>query len=444
MNSPAQHRLDQLSDEVARRHLAGTITKSFMDQVEAEAEDLNIQIRTRQAGLKYAGAASPYPDGNPAYGVGDYDASGYPTGVQWKSFGLPSGAPQVPPTSLQISNEQTKSLFDAAKAGTPYKVQLGIGQKDFASTLRHKAAGLPLTEGGLSAQLPAIQVPGDMGQYGKPYEPFRLFANIPTVGMTGPSAAYLQHVANTNEATRVAEGAPKPSLGPTVNELFVKPLKLAATVEASVEVLQDHEAFAQWLPVELQRSVVNAESLYLIQANAPGGPTAPEFNGLLGTPGVLTQDATADTSGGLDSISKAYVKIRTGSAFSEPDLVLTSPATAASLLRLKATTGTYILDVVRGPAGLNQQADLDIWGVPLRTSTQCPDGTAIVLSIQGGAAVGWIRHGLELMFNPYGGTTDAGVDLWRTNQYSWRAEERISLSVPRPAAICVVENVPIT
>jgi hypothetical protein len=52
--------------------------------------------------------------------------------------------------------------------------------------------------------------------------------------------------------------------------------------------------------------------------------------------------------------------------------------------------------------------------------------------------------GLELMYNPYGGTTDAGVDLWRTNQYSWRAEERISLSVPRPAAICVVTNLSTT
>jgi Phage capsid family len=195
------------------------------------------------------------------------------------------GFPQVAPPSLDISGEQVKSLFDAAKAGTPYKVQLGT--KDFASQLRHKAAGAPLTESGLNAQLPAIQVPGDRGQYGKPYEPFRLLANIPTVAMTGPSAAYLQHTTNTNEATRVADGQPKPSLGPTINELFVKPLKIAATVEASMEILQDHEAFAQWLPVELQRSVVNAEGLYLFQANASGGPTASEFNGLLATSGTI-------------------------------------------------------------------------------------------------------------------------------------------------------------
>jgi hypothetical protein len=91
-----------------------------------------------------------------------------------------------------------------------------------------------------------------------------------------------------------------------------------------------------------------------------------------------------------------------------------------------------------------QQNSFDVFGVPVHTSTQCPDGTAIVLSISGGAAVGWIRMGLELQYNPYGGTTDAGADLWRTNQYSWRAEERISLSVPRPAAICVVTNLPVT
>lgn len=75
--------------------------------------------------------------------------------------------------------------------------------------------------------------------------------------MTGPSAAYLQHTANTNEATRVAEGQPKPPLGPTVTENFIKPLKIAATVEATLEILQDHEQFAQWLPIELQRSVAH-------------------------------------------------------------------------------------------------------------------------------------------------------------------------------------------
>jgi HK97 family phage major capsid protein len=438
-DSAARARLKELTDEVARRTLDDTLTNKRMDEIAAESEQLETQIRTYKSALRYAGSASPseWGYGNTNPGDNDNALNGYGSGGPWKSFGLPS-APQVPPPSLDVSSEHVKSLFDAAKASAPYRVQ--IGTKDFASSMRTKTAGAPLTESGLNAQLPAIQVPGPYGQYLKPYEPFRLLAAIPTVAMTGPSAAYLQHTTNTNNATRVAEGAAKPSLGPVVTENFVKPMKIAATVEASLEILQDHEQFAQWLPLALQQNVINQESLYLFQANAAGGPTATEFNGLLATSGTLAQDATGLAA--ADAISLAYVKIRTGSAFSEPDLVITSPTTAAAILRTKSTTGSYIFDVVRGPGGLNQQNEFDIFGVRTVTSTQVPDGTAIVMSIQGGAAVGWIRMGLELMYNPYGGTTDAGADLWRTNQYSWRAEERISLSVPRPSAICAVTNLP--
>jgi HK97 family phage major capsid protein len=433
--SAIRARVQDIYDELQSKNLSAARVK----ELSTEMDQLDIQFRTKKAATRLAGSASPaewgFSDINPGYF--DNGASGYGTGVQWKSFGLPS-APQVPPPSLDISGEQVKSLFDAAKAGAPYKVQLG--QKDFASSLRYKTAGAPLAESGLNNQLPAIQVPGPYGQYLKPYEPFRLLANIPTVAMTGPSAAFLVHGSNTNNAARVGEGQPKPSLGPVITENFCKPMKIAATVEATMEILADHEAFAQWLPVALQQNVINAESLALIQQNASGGPVGAEFNGLLATSGVLAQDATGLSF--ADALSMAYVKIRTGSAFSEPDLVLTSPATAAAALRSKSSTGAYIFDIVRGPGALNQQNEFDVFGVRTVTSSQCPDGTAIVMSRQGGAVVGWIRMGLEVMYNPYGGTTDAGADLWRTNQYSWRCEERVSLSVPRPSAICVVSNLP--
>jgi HK97 family phage major capsid protein len=434
-----KHAIHARAESIYKELSQPNVSAKRVDELSAEMDRLDVQSRNLQKANSMASYGSPNewngtPNPGGFSGSGDYDSG---AGVQWKSFGLPS-APQVAPPSMDVSAEQVKSLFDAAKAGAPYKVQLGT--KDFASSFRDKTAGAPLTESGLNNQLPAIQVPGNMGQYGKPYEPFRLLANIPTVAMTGPSAAYLQHTTNTNEAARVAEGAAKPSLGPTVTETFIKPMKIAGTVEATLEILQDHEQFASWLPTELQRSVINAESLYLFQANASGGPTAAEFSGLLATSGTLSQDATGLVP--ADAISLACVLIRIGSAFSEPDLVVMSPKTAAAILRTKSTTGSYIFDVVRGPGGLNQLNEFDIFGVRTVTSTQVPDGTAIVMSIQGGAAVGWIRMGLELMYNPYGGTTDAGADLWRTNQYSWRCEERVSLSVPRPAAICIVTNLP--
>jgi hypothetical protein len=58
------------------------------------------------------------------------------------------------------------------------------------------------------------------------------------------------------------------------------------------------------------------------------------------------------------------------------------------------------------------------------------------MSIQAGAVVGWVRMGLRVEFNPWGDTE------WTTNTYSWRAEERISLSVPPPAAISIVTGLP--
>jgi hypothetical protein len=386
--SSAEARLDELMKEVARGVLDGGVSDKRMSEIEAESDRLEIQIKNEKAARGWAGSASPAEYGMSDTNPGSYDGGGgFSPGVKWKSFGLPNPElhPQVAAPSMDISREQITSLFEAAHANAKgYKVQ--IGRKDFASTLRSKTAGAPLTESGLNNQLPAIQVPGNYGQYGKPYEPFRLLANIPTVAMTGPQAAYLTWISNTNNAARVAEGGEKPSLGPVIDEDFVKPMKLAATVEASMEILQDHEQFAQWLPTGLQQNLVNAESLQLIQANASGGPTVPEFNGLLATSGTLAQDATGLSF--ADALSMAYVKIRTGAAICEPHLVLTSPDTAAAALRSKTSTGAYIFDLMRGPGALDQQNEFDVFGVPVRTSTQCPDGTAIVMSRQGGAVVG--------------------------------------------------------
>jgi hypothetical protein len=260
-----QARMDEIHDELGRMLQTKNFSPGEMDALVAEGERLVIERDNYEKAKGMGSYASPSEygvTGNP----GEYDGGGgFGPGVRWKSFGLPNPdtAPQVDAPTMDISREQIKSLFDAAKAGVPYKVELG--QKDFASTMRQKTPGAPLTESGLNNQLPAIQVPGQYGQYGKPYEPFRLLANIPTVAMTGPSAAYLSWTGNTNNATRVPEGGEKPSLGPVITENFIKPMKLAATIEGSMEILQDHEEFAQWLPTGLQQNLVNAESEYLIQ-----------------------------------------------------------------------------------------------------------------------------------------------------------------------------------
>lgn len=77
-----------------------------------------------------------------------------------------------------------------------------------------------------------------------------------------------------------------------------------------------------------------------------------------------------------------------------------------------------------------------LWNCPVIQSTQLVDGTCLVLSLKRGAALGWIRQGLVVEFNPL------GTAEWSQNYGTWRAELRVSLSTPRPSAINVVTGLP--
>jgi hypothetical protein len=86
----AEMRLNELTREVARKTLDGTITKSYMNTVEAEAEELQTKVRNYKSALRLAGSASPaefrMSDANP----GDFD--NFPifphskdSGLAWKT-----------------------------------------------------------------------------------------------------------------------------------------------------------------------------------------------------------------------------------------------------------------------------------------------------------------------------------------------------------------------
>jgi hypothetical protein len=290
------------------------------------------------------------------------------------------------------------------------------------------------------------------------YESTRIADLIPGAAMPGPSATWLSHTANTNEAGIAAEGASKVDLGPSISEHQVVPTKLAATVTVTLEAWQDTDkygpaSFAQWLPTELTRSLINEESNVLLNAvNGTGNAT---FNGLLQTSGTLTRSQGTDSP--LDCLAKSYVDLRTGSAFAEPDLVLMNPVTLGALRRAKDAEGRYLLELLSGPLNLtafgqpvtataNEPNPYSIipqgtnghsgnlWGASIVVSTQVPAGTAVVMSAKAGAGIFWQRLGLLIFFNPW--------SLMTSNEYFWVAEERVALSVPRPTAINIVTGLP--
>ena len=297
----ARARLDQLHDEVRAKTANGTITHAYMDRVEAEAEELETQIRTHRKAV----SMSSFSDSD------QYRAPGMPT---MKAVGgLGKSQPKwQPPSPLHADHTELKQLYDAAchRAGG-FQIQLKTADTD---TIHTKAAGAPIVETGGGFTLPSVISPGL--QLLLPYEPDRLFSHFPHVNMDGPSAAFLQHTGNTNPAAAVGEGQPKPDLGMQLTEQVVKPTKIAALASATLEILQDYESFANWIPTELARALVNAETDQVVN----GSGTAPNMLGILNTSGLLTRAMASDTP--IDAIQKAFNDLRIGPAFATADLVV--------------------------------------------------------------------------------------------------------------------------
>jgi HK97 family phage major capsid protein len=415
MNSPAQHRLDELSNEVARRHLAGTTTKAFMDRVEAEAAELNTQIATHKAALGWAGSADPNPYGGPPAG---YTGNTMPT---LKAVGgLGKSAPKwQPPSPLQASHDELKQLFDAAqhRAGG-FQIEMKAVGADNGG-IRTKAA---ITETGGGFTLPSVIVPGL--QQLLPYEPDRLFSHFPGQTMAGPSASFLQHVSNTNPAAAVGEAQPKPDLGMVLAEQTVKPVKIAALATVSMEALQDYEEFQNWIPLEASRALINAETAEIVS----GSGTAPHLTGILNTSGLLTRAMGTDTP--IDAIQLAFNDLRVGPAFGTADLVALHPTTWNAIRRQKTTFDSYILS----PDPSTGQVE-SIFGVPVVVNTFIPAGTGIVFDTSQ-AVLAWTRLGLTMGVNQFGDTE------WTNNLVSFRVEERIAIGVRRPSAVVTVTGLP--
>ena len=351
----------------------------------------------------------------------------------------------------------------AAEAKTPYSFTVDPKRvKSFNESIRYKTAGAPALESGISSsltgQLPPVQSPYAVGLG---YESTSVASLLPAVQMPGPSATWLSHTANTNEVAVVGENASKPSLGPTLVENQVVPMKLAGTVETSLELWEDSARYGQaavneWLPIELTRSHQNTVSNQLI--NAVSGTNGATFDGLANISGCLTRSVGNDSV--LDALAKAFVDVRTGSAYADPDLVIMHPATLGALRRVKDADGRYLMGLLAGPVELTADGHPrisapasdpnsysvvpqglpglsgNLWGAPIATTTQLAAGTALVMSVAAGAAMVWYRMALRLEFNMWSETQ------WTQNQFSFRAESRLALSSPRPTALNILTGLP--
>ncbi|WP_343598886.1 phage major capsid protein [Mycobacterium sp.] len=441
MNQQAlKNRLDEIAVEASKATVANSEGRleskryhGIVSKLASEADAIRKSLSNIEAAKKIAAAQDV--------------AFGMPT-VQNKMIGP---VRSQPPSPMDLTPDQIGQLYRAAETKTP--LTLEIRSKAYSPVTEYSPSGASNITGGIG-QLPPIIVPNRFMSL--PYEPSRVSQYLPSAAMDGPSAVWLTHTANAQEAATVGEAGPKMDIGPTVIETQVKPTKIAGLVSVSLEAWQDYGEFGEWLPTELTRSLINSESNLLLNAGTSGGPQA-TFPGLLATSGTLTRAVGTDTP--LDALNKSFVDVRVGPAYAEPDLVITHPETIAAMRREKDASGRYILDLFAGPLALTADgapraaappdANLggvipqgtnttvqSIWGVPVVETTQCPPGTAVVMSVRAGAALFYVRLGMLLQFNMFG---DAE---WQNNLFSWRVEERIALATPRPEAINILTGLP--
>jgi hypothetical protein len=163
---------------------------------------------------------------------------------------------------LQVPVSEYRGLYEAVVKRLPsYRIDCN----HFTNDVTTKA---PFAESGFtSGNLPPILMPELFLDL--PYEPDRAFSHFKQ--LTAPEARaveYIQHTGNANPAAAVAELGTKPDLGLELTTVTTPFVKIAAIASASTEVLQDEKSFMKWIPAELQRALIDAETSQTVLTTA--------------------------------------------------------------------------------------------------------------------------------------------------------------------------------
>jgi HK97 family phage major capsid protein len=257
---------------------------------------------------------------------------------------------------------------------------------------------------------------------------WRVLDRLPGYAISLPSAEFIRHVSTTGSAGSVAEGAVKPEITLVADKLVATAVKLAAHLALSREIIEDWDAFHQYATAELYKQVVDVENAELLA----GDGTGTDMTGFYNTPGILTHDCAADTGTGetvWDSLEKAIAALRSGVALAEPDLCVLHPDDWSTIRRVKDSYGRYLVS----PDPSDDQVN-EAWGVPVLVTTQNPQGQGLLIDTR--------KFGQVAIRSPLGMVLGYANDDLTRNLLRFVAEERLVLTVTRPAAVLELIHLP--
>lgn len=308
------------------------------------------------------------------------------------------GYTPIPAPQLEISQQDTKELYEAA-----------VSHKSFAVTSKATT----------SASVPQSLIT-DYKTNPVPFrrEPTRVLSLIPVYGTEHPSVTWYSTTGAAAAAAAVAEGGTKPTstIAYTANTTAVT--KIAHVAEVTDETLNDFPAFIGVLEQDMVDGLILAENTEMLNATVTG---AHNFPGLLNVSGIQTFARTTETN--LDAVSIVVDMLRTGTSFTEPDGIVMHPTTWGVIRRGKDSQNRYLL---APDPGLS--IDPNIWGIPVVLTTQIAVGTVLIGDFANSTAA-YVRQGITV------DVANQGSTQFTTNTTLVRAEERLLLTAPRPSGL---------
>ncbi len=254
-------------------------------------------------------------------------------------------------------------------------------------------------------------------------EPTRIADYIPAFALDQPAVAWMQQTAGATAAAPVAPGATKPESSPVWAKKTATARKIAHYSSFEDEIAQDVNGWQLIVGGAMIAGLVAAENHQILY----GDGTGEQLTGLLETGGIGSVDRDTTNESRADALLRGITTVRT-TAFVEPNVVILHPSDLLEVYREKASgSGEYL-------AGNPLSATASpLWGVPVVLTTDISQGTAVAANLAVAARV-YFRQAPTFQVHASGG----GKDEFTANVTLCRAEERLALTVPQPAAVCEI------
>ncbi len=361
--------------------MTGAMMSARMDEIEAEDAQIETELKNHKRALEYR-------MGNE---IGDLPPL---TSTKAMKRGRP----------LEFDQAQLKGMHQAVLSRQSFQIQT----KDFNSPV---------------SQLPAQLYPTVLG----PIHENRLMERLPTLPIEAPSLEYIRHTGTTGVPAVTAEGAVKPELVFAIDKLIATPLKVACHAATSWETMTDMESFVGYMQNEVFKEIEDTENNELLNGTGAG-----HIPGFLQTTGIVTHDASTDTGSNvssLDSVEIAIAKMRTSAALAEPDMLIVHPLTWSAMRRIKSTTGFFLI----APDPTRDEVN-KLWGMDVIVTVKQAEGVGLLLdNSKWGHVI--VREALSMR-------TGTDSDDFTRNLVRFVMEERFTLAVERPTAVCEITNLP--